>query len=54
MTSNEVKGDRFLNFFITVIVDLPGRLGIERLMGWSGWVRVGQGMLDAYWVGQGI
>ena len=24
MSSNEVKGDRFLNFFITVIVDLPG------------------------------
>jgi len=24
MSSNEVKGDRFLNFFVTVIVDLPG------------------------------
>jgi len=26
MSSNEVKGDRFMNFFITVIVDLPGFL----------------------------
>lgn len=26
MSSNEVKGDRFLNFFVTVIVDLPGFL----------------------------
>ena len=25
MSSNEVKGDRFLNFFVTVIVDLPGK-----------------------------